>query len=66
MNFSDDDLDVLNQVVEVYGNFNGNELESICHQEFPWINARNGLSKYEPSNELIKDKDIFMCYAERL
>lgn len=64
--FSKDDLDVLNQVNEVYGHFNGNELESICHSETPWKNARAGIPCYEPSHALISDKDIFLCYASRL
>lgn len=64
--FSVDDLDVLNQVLDVYGGFSGNELESICHQESPWKSARKGLSTYEPSNELISDKAIFECYSARL
>lgn len=64
--FSDDDLDILNQVVEVYGNYTGNELESICHQESPWKNARGNLSTYDPSNAPIKDNDIFLCYSSRL
>lgn len=65
-NFSEDDLDILNQVKEVYGGFTGNELESICHQESPWKNARYGLSTYEPSHAFIGDNDIFACYSERL
>lgn len=64
--FSPDDVDVLNQTWEVYGKYNGNELESICHQESPWINARGNLTRWEPSTEAIKDKDIFECYAARL
>lgn len=64
--FSVDDLDVLNQVLDVYGKFSGNELESICHQESPWKEARKGLPMYEPSNELISDKAIFECYSARL
>ena len=46
--------------------YNGNELESICHQESPWINARGSLTRWEPSTEAIKDEDIFECYAARL
>lgn len=64
--FSDDEIDVLNQVVEIYGNYNGNELESINHQELPWINARKGLTTYEPSHIIISDVDIYNCYSERL
>ena len=64
--FSEDEVDVLKQVASVYGKYNGNELESICHQEAPWRKARNGLPPYEPSNNLIKDEDIFECYSRRL
>lgn len=64
--FSADEIDVLNQVVEIYGNYNGNELESINHQESPWLNARKGLTTYEPSHVIISDVDIYNCYSERL
>lgn len=64
--FSEDDLDVLNQVLEVYGVFSGNQLESICHQESPWKDARKGLTTYEPSHALISDEAIFNCYSARL
>lgn len=64
--FSEDDLDVLKQVLEVYGGFTGNELESICHQEEPWKSAREGLLPYEPSHQCISDESIFNCYSERL
>ena len=64
--FSPDDLDLLQQVNEVYGKYNGNDLEDICHQESPWINARGGLPPYAPSHEKILDADIYECYAGRL
>ena len=64
--FSEDEIDVLEQVCEIYGNYNGNELESINHQELPWLNARKGLPSNEPSHNKISDFDIFTCYSERL
>ena len=64
--FSPAELDVLQQVNEVYGAFSGNQLESICHQESPWQNARGSLRANEPSHAVISDKDIFNCYAARL
>ena len=64
--FSEDDLDVLNQVLEVYGRFTGIELESICNQEEPWKNARKNLPAYEASHELISDEAIFNYYSTRL
>ncbi|PGW87625.1 hypothetical protein COE01_00665 [Bacillus thuringiensis] len=64
--FDGDTLDVLEQVWDVYGHFNGNELESITHQESPWINARKGYSPLERCQKNIDDKDIFECYIKRI
>lgn len=66
VDFSDDELDVLNQVKDVYGKFNGNELEYICHKEDPWKKARKHLKQYDPSNKKIRDEDIFVYYASKL
>ena len=65
-NFSPEELDILEQVNSVYGNFSGNELESICHQESPWRIARGNLPANAPSHNLISDREIFNCYAARL
>ena len=63
--FSSDVLDILNQVWEVYGNFSGDQLEVISHKEYPYVNARNGLSPYEPCDNLILDKNIFNYFTEQ-
>lgn len=61
--FSNPDLaDILEQVWEQYGHFTGNELESISHQEDPWIEARKGLQPYEGTDRKIKKKSIFSFY----
>lgn len=64
--FDEDVENVLNQVWEVYGGYNGNELESMTHQEDPWKNARKGLSPIEPSTNIISDKDIFTFYLKEM
>ena len=63
--FSPDEINILGQVNSTYGRYNGNELESINHQEDPWIKARKNLPWYEPSHELIKDIDIFNYYSRQ-
>lgn len=63
--FPEDVEDVLNQVLDVYGSYNANQLESITHQESPWINARQGLLPLEGGNRPIKDKDIFDYYIQQ-
>lgn len=64
--FSPDVLDVLEQVWDVYGGFNGNELESISHQEEPWLIARKGYNANQPSNEELDDKIIYHYYNQRV
>lgn len=65
-NFNEDTLDVLEQVWEVYGQYTGNQLESISHQEDPWIKARNGCSKYQICQNVIKDFDIYKYYVQMI
>lgn len=64
--FSEDELDILNNVYDAYGTFNGCELESICCQEDPWKNARKDLNNYEPSTNEITDSDIFNYYIKKV
>lgn len=59
---NEDVLDILEQVYDIYGEFNGNELESISHQENPWKNARQGLEPFEGTDREIRDIDIFEYY----
>ncbi|MGY3779139.1 Panacea domain-containing protein [Isobaculum melis] len=56
----------LEEVWLVYGNFDGNELESITHQEKPWKKARNGFGPLDNCTEIISDKDIYSCYIQRV
>ena len=56
--FSDEVLSVLNDVWETYGKFSGYQLELLTHREKPWIEAREGLSETQPSNNIINRKTI--------
>lgn len=64
--FDEEINDVLNQVWEVYGGFTGNELESITHQESPWIEARNGIPPLEISNKPLSNRLIFEFYLNEM
>ena len=46
-------LEILEAVYETYGNFTGDQLESLTHSEEPWIEARRGLKPWEPGNNPI-------------
>lgn len=62
----EDTEDILTQVWDVYGRYTAGQLESISHQEAPWINAREGCSICEPCKNRIKESDMYLCYAERI
>lgn len=64
--FAEDVEDVLNQVWDVYGKYNADQLESMTHQESPWLNARKGLSPLDSSTNIISDEDMFNCYIKRI
>lgn len=64
--FSADVEDILQQVWDVYGEYTAGQLESISHQESPWINARGNCSAYEICDNRITDEDIYKCYAARI
>ena len=53
----------LNQIWDVFGKYDGDELEFMTHNEKPWINARNGIPAISPSNEEIDLKDIYNYYG---
>ena len=64
--FDEDIEDILEQVWEVYGIYTGNQLESITHNESPWIEARGNCPPAEACTNEITDKSIYRCYIERV
>lgn len=60
------DKEIINEVLDVYGKFNADELENITKKHKPYIKTRRNLSFYDPSRKIIKDKDIYIYYKERL
>ncbi|AVQ35812.1 Panacea domain-containing protein [Staphylococcus kloosii] len=63
--FDEDKENILQQVFEVYGGYNGNELENITHQEEPWQKARTGFSSLEICQNIISEKDMFEYYMKQ-
>jgi uncharacterized phage-associated protein len=60
-NIDKETMEFLEDVFNTYGEFNGDQLEYLSHQEKPWKEARNGLEEWEPSNNEI-DEDIMRDY----
>lgn len=50
--------EVIDLVVNTFGMYGGKVLERITHKEDPWINAREGYSENEPSQEEISKEAI--------
>jgi uncharacterized phage-associated protein len=62
--FHSDYTDLLETVWNTYGEFNGHQLESLTHDEAPWILARGNLPITAPSNNLISVKDMKKYYKQ--
>lgn len=52
-NISGRSLELIEEVLDIYGDFDGDELEGLSHEERPWKEARGDLKPLEPSNAKI-------------
>ena len=52
-------VNVLEAVFKAYGDFSGDQLESLSHSESPWILARDGIPPYEPSHNIISLESMY-------
>lgn len=59
----DAEKETINFVLAGYGQLSGRQLSILTHNEDPWRKAREGLDPTEPSNRLIKTKDMQNYYA---
>lgn len=64
--FEEDEIEVLEEVWNTYGELSAKRLEDLTHSEDPWINARNGLSPAEKSSNVISHEDMKTYYASFL
>ncbi len=56
-------VELINEVIGMYRNESGLALESITHQQSPWINARQGLPFYAKCENVISKKDMRMYFS---
>lgn len=61
--FNDSELDVLNLVWDNYGEFSADTLEGITHEEKPWLDARKGCGKFDPSCNKISRESMADFYV---
>lgn len=62
VNLPDEVLELLDSVIETYGDLSGNELEALTHSETPWIEARRGYDDDESCNVQIKSDTMKNYY----
>lgn len=62
--FSGDTLEVLEEVYNTYGEFSGDQLESLTHSELPWKSARGDLKPWETSTNTITRKSMQEYYGK--
>lgn len=60
----DKTYDFVKIIYNAYGHLSGDQLEAVTHDEEPWIEARNGIPEYEPSQNAINDDTIIRFYKE--
>lgn len=55
---------VLDEVMYAYGHLNGNQLETLTHQEQPWLEAREGVGPLDASVTVLNDTTIRDYYTQ--
>lgn len=63
---SSDDKDHINNVLEVYLPYSGVQLESMTHNESPWLKARKGISRLEYCENEISEDDMKAFYKSKI
>ena len=65
LNLSDDEIQLLEQIVLKYGSKSQNYLIFLTHSELPWCEKREGLKPYERSACPLSLDTMYRYYAER-
>lgn len=60
---SDAEKNVVNQVISCLGEYTGEQLSDLTHNENPWIEARKGLSLRDRGNEIIPKASMEKYYS---
>lgn len=64
LDFTDDELEVLEEVWNTYGELSARQLVHLTHSEQPWIEARQGLDPEEKSQEVILHETMKSYYEK--
>lgn len=65
-NIGTDECEFIDVVLDLYGEFTGDNLELLTHSEKPWKEARRGLRYWESSTNIINDDTMKLYYLDEL
>lgn len=65
IDMQENEISLLNQIYDIYGKFDGDELEILTHRERPWIEARDGIDYRKPSNNEILPQNMGKYFREK-
>ncbi|MEI9918540.1 MAG: Panacea domain-containing protein [Bacteroidota bacterium] len=63
---TDDQKNLVDEVVEMFSDLTGLQLENLTHNEKPWIKARKGVAAGERSDNVISKDSIRKFYRKEL
>lgn len=63
-NFDERIIRALNKTMELYGNYDADELERKTHMQAPWLKARNGIEATEVSTTRLSEREIFLTFQK--
>lgn len=63
--FTDEQKDILELVWQNYGEYSADELEAMTHYEDPWKLARNGLSRFDKTKQVITNESMLAFYKNK-
>ena len=63
---TEEEIELLDDVWEVYGKYDPDYLEELNHSEEPWQIARQNISPFKSSNAVISEEEMKRYYGERL
>jgi len=64
--YEDNQIDFINYIYEMYGDFSGDQLEHMTHEEDPWLIARDGLAEMEKADNIIDEKIMKEYYKNAI
>jgi uncharacterized phage-associated protein len=63
---TNDQIEILNEVIEGYGKMSASQLENLSHSEYPWINARIGYGIEDRCEVIIKKEVMASFYKAQI